>query len=188
MAAILGLQLLKLTPLLTSTINLQFANDEWQFLTPWVETFAKDTSLARQVLPGWANRWQSRALWQALICLPLPIISGIAMHFALRPGTALSILIDPFLSKWTGPAVDAARWYLVGSGFALAHFAFGTTAMRLLGQMKGESKKEKERNVESVAEWLDLHRLRTLVSDVPAFACFLMATVRLGYIIDAPIV
>ena len=188
MAAILGLQLLKLTPVITSTINLQFANDEWQFLTPWVETYAQDTSLARQVLPGWASKWQSRGLWQALICLPLPIMSGIGMHFALRPGNASSILRDPLLAEWRGPAIEAARWYLVGSGFALLHFAFGSTAMRLLGQMKGAEKSERERNVESVAEWLDMHRLRTIVSDLPAFACFLAATIRLGYTIDAPIV
>lgn len=90
--------------------------------------------------------------------------------------------------EWNGPAIDAARWYLAGSGFALLHFAFGSTAMRLLGQMKSDEKTEKERNVESVAEWLDMHRIRTLVSDLPAFACFLVATIRLGLTIDAPIV
>ncbi|KAF2170722.1 hypothetical protein M409DRAFT_63803 [Zasmidium cellare ATCC 36951] len=178
MPHILGLQLLRLLPLISSTVNVQFANDEYQFLTSWTELPLDKQIPAREVLPNWSTSWQSRGLWQALIGLSVPIIAGVANHVLLRPATAASIFQDPLLSGLDGANVSAARWYLAGSIFSFLHFAFGCKALRLLAQMASDDAKNRKSNIESVAQWLRMHRMRTLLTDLPAFVCFIVATIR----------
>ncbi|KAF2154755.1 hypothetical protein K461DRAFT_275914 [Myriangium duriaei CBS 260.36] len=174
MAESIGLQLLKLMPLISSTVNLQFASDEIQFFSAWTEMPQDQTAKARQILPWWMSSYLNRALYQVLIGLPLPIATGVAQYIRLRPAGS-SVFRDLLLYGPRGSQQTASRWYLAGSFFALAHFFFAPKAKRLLEQMSSQSPASKETNIEAVNQWLQMHYIRSVVADIPAFVCFLRA-------------
>ncbi|CRL24141.1 unnamed protein product [Penicillium camemberti] len=66
-----------------------------------------------------------------------------------------NLLIDrPVLDR-----LRSSRWYWAGLGFTVCHF---------LESVSGKSTKDLQR-------WIDIHRIRVLVSDLPAWMSFLAA-------------
>ena len=74
-----------------------------------------------------------------------------------------------------------SKWYLYGSIFALAHFAFFPLVARPIkaisaGASDGEAAKTdssiEEANRKEMATWFQWHTLRTAVADLPALYCF----------------
>jgi hypothetical protein len=65
-------------------------------------------------------------------------------------------------------------WYAAGFVFAAAHLlVFGQNALKLLAMIRG-GKPSGESTV-SMGKWLEMHRLRSFVVDLPAMVCFVIA-------------
>ena len=69
--------------------------------------------------------------------------------------------------------VGSSRWYGAGLAFALAHFAFVPWVAHPIEEIvKGKSKEE---STTHLRRWLYIHRVRSLLVDLPAWASFLVA-------------
>ena len=64
-------------------------------------------------------------------------------------------------------------WYAAGVGFAAAHlFVWGPTALKLLAMIR-RGEPEGKATV-SMAKWLEMHRTRSFLVDLPAVVCFVV--------------
>ncbi|KAE9393669.1 hypothetical protein BT96DRAFT_999280 [Gymnopus androsaceus JB14] len=137
-----------LIPLLTTTASLSFTIAEFIFISPLVR--------AKSIPPE-----STSAFWD----------------YVLRPGLAPVVVYN---GTSTAGAIlsrklpqDSFGRTLVGWGTlaAFAHFAFGYNIARVIESMiyKPATAREGQKR------WLKIHALRTLTTDIPAFACFLAA-------------
>jgi hypothetical protein len=154
----LGLKLLRLCPIISSTASLLWAYDEYAFFTAWMNPAFKPQADA--LLPKWFVTWAPKGTRVLATSFPMSLIAGIANTFTHRASL-----------QTTG----ALPFYWLGVFFTSAHFFYGPTALRLLkaireGEPKGETTK-------SMGKWLRMHRARTLTTDLLAFICFTIAAV-----------
>ena len=155
MTTSIGLNLLRLAPVLTSTANLVYAHDENLFLSSWVQPNYRDS--ANSLLPSWFSHFCPRALLVILIGFPASLVSAIS---------------NIYIENWALHGNGAKRWYWAGVAFTLAHFVYGRTALRLLDDIQED--RPKGNSTASMEKWLRMHRMRTFTADVPAWICFLV--------------
>jgi hypothetical protein len=155
---LLPLKCLRILPLISSTINLMWAADEYMFLSSWLVPAYQPQ--ADSLLPAWFSTWGpmgSRVLFSSF---PFSISSGIA---------------NLLTAKWTLKASGALKWYRGGLLFTFVHFWYAPKALGLLGRIRrGEPE---GRPTESMRAWIEMHLWRTLTADGPAFLCFAMGAV-----------
>jgi hypothetical protein len=65
-------------------------------------------------------------------------------------------------------------WYVAVAGvlFGLGHFAYGGAAMNLMEKLRDEKVEKEGKTVDWQREWLRVHRIRTVTTDIPAVLCF----------------
>lgn len=158
------IKLLRVAPLLTSTSFLWFAHDEHVFfsalLHPKVQN--KDDS----IIPTYF-----RQLWNK----NLGAILGLGLSTILT--SAANLAVD---GQQSGTVLNecSRKLYRGGLVFAAVHFCFVPLIMWPVQNMiednrpKGESSKDMER-------WLVIHRVRTLVADLPSWICLVGAVMSL---------
>ena len=159
MTTSIGLNLLRLTPVLTSTANLMYAHDENLFLSGWVQPNYRER--ANSLLPSWFSHWCPRALLVILTGFPASLISGIS---------SISI------KSWSLQQNGAHKWYWAGIAFTLAYFIYGPTALGLLTDIQED--RPKGNSTASLEKWLKMHAVRTFTADIPAWVCFLVGFLR----------
>lgn len=163
--------LLRLIPLVSSTIALQFAYDEYTFLSnftqPAISSSPTLSSHAASVLPVWFKRWGGlwgHGVWVILICFPVTIISGLANYASLGPMP---------LMKYPSHLLSTRGWYAAGTLFATAHLlGWGNKALGLLERIWRDEPEGSA--MPALEEWLEMHWTRSWAVDVPAFLCFLL--------------
>jgi len=151
---VVPLKLLRLIPVISSTISLQFAYDEYAFLSRWVQPAYR--AQADALLPPWFTSWGPWGTKVVFGSFTISIASGLANFLAGRE---------------VGEAAAARYWYAAGLGFAAAHLlVWGPTALKLLAKIrKGEPE---GRATESMSKWLSMHLTRSILVDLPAVVCF----------------
>jgi hypothetical protein len=154
---LLPLKLLRLSPIISSTISLQFAYDEYTFLSCWMQPSYRPE--ANALLPAWFTSWGP---WGT------KVVFG-SFTFSLASGLA-----NLFTGRGVEEATVGRYWYAAGFVFAAAHlFIFGVKALKLLAMIRG-GKPEGESTV-SMGKWLEMHLLRSVTVDLPAVICFVVA-------------
>ncbi|KAJ6518844.1 hypothetical protein C8R45DRAFT_949493 [Mycena sanguinolenta] len=153
----LGLKLLRISPIISSTTSLVWAYDEYTFLGAWMNPAYRTQSDA--LLPLWFKTWAPNGTRVLFTSFPVSLVTGLANAYTLRHHKTTRAL--PF--------------YCLGTFFALAHFFYGPRALRLLkairtGEPDGKTTK-------SMGEWLRMHSVRTVTTDFLAFVCFTVAAV-----------
>lgn len=146
--------LLRILPIISSIISLQFAYDEYAFLSCWVHDSYRPQ--ANALLPAWFTHWGP---WGTRV---------IFTSFTLSLGAGCANVI-----ACTG---SAKFWYAAGVCFAAAHLLiFGAKALKLLGKIRrGEPEGA---GTASLGQWLEMHAMRSFTVDLPAAICFIVAGV-----------
>ncbi|KAF5724624.1 hypothetical protein FMUND_667 [Fusarium mundagurra] len=148
---LLPTKLLRLLPVISSIVSLQFAYDEYAFLSCW--TTRQYRAQANELLPLWFTNWGPWGTKVVFGSFALSLASGIAN--AVSSG-ARSIVL----------------FYSAGTLFAAGHLLiFGPKAIDLLAKIR-----RNDANAPSTASlelWLEMHLTRSLVLDLPAVGCFI---------------
>ena len=158
--------LLRVVPLISSTVSLQWAVDEYQFLSSWTDlsdastaatTGTGDSDIDR-TLSGWFRLWGKKGTRVLMTSFPSSIGFGLA--------NVLSLHNNPLSLDIT----NARTLYALGSVFALGHMVYGRKALGLLKEIRegGEDKT----SVKSLKDWLAMHTLRSFTTDTWAVVCF----------------
>ncbi|EWG55463.1 hypothetical protein FVEG_13460 [Fusarium verticillioides 7600] len=161
LSLVLPTKLLRLLPVISSIVSLQFAYDEYAFLSCW--TIRQYRAQANELLPLWFTNWGPWGTKVVFGSFTLSLASGIA-------------------NIVTSGAQSVVLFYLAGTVFAAGHLLiFGPKAVGLLARIR-----RNDTNASSTASlelWLEMHLTRSLVMDLPALACFitgfLLATERI---------
>ncbi|OCF33540.1 hypothetical protein I316_04612 [Kwoniella heveanensis BCC8398] len=172
---LLPVNLLRVVPLVSSTMSLQWAVDEYQFLSSWMEPSYR--SQADALLPAWFKTWAAQSSTVLFTTFPWSAGAGITNLWLLR-NSSFSLGF-PFGSGSSSSAAAisgdgiAKTWYAAGVFFAFAHMFFGPKALGLLKKIReGEPA---GRPTTSLATWLKMHTIRAFVADLPAVICFAIA-------------
>ncbi|KAL2003862.1 hypothetical protein VTN02DRAFT_1884 [Thermoascus thermophilus] len=154
--------LLPLLPLITSTGTLTYAYAETLFLTP----LADDGEQHRVPEPV------IRTVWQRVF------YPGLGAILTFGAGSLVGGVAGYRMSIATaGKGKDmAAVLYASGTALAMVHFGFVPWIAKTIEAMIDPTDEKSNRKRENQKRWLELHRVRTLVSDIPAFVAFLGAT------------
>jgi hypothetical protein len=154
------LRLLRLLPVLSSTVTLMFAIDEHIFLGTWTRPSMHDKANAH--LPAWFQLWGRRGRWV--------IILGYPANYALA-------LLNLAMARDELYSTGSTKWYLLGFLFSFGHIGiYGSTAMKLLADIRNGIPRGNVTH--SMAVWLKMNWLRALTTDLPAWICFIIAALK----------
>ncbi|WWC60321.1 uncharacterized protein I303_102892 [Kwoniella dejecticola CBS 10117] len=169
--SLLPVPIVRLCPLVSSVVSLQWAVDEYQFLSSWLSTSHPNSP---DVLPDWFRQWGPKST--------LVLFSS----FAWSAGGGLTNIYN---LRNTPFKLDSAKmFYALGTVLAFGHMAFGPKALRLLHEIRNGDKdsdgagnqegKGRGKSMESLREWLSMHVVRTIITDLPAVVCFFVAALK----------
>ncbi|KAI1820453.1 hypothetical protein F4861DRAFT_522936 [Xylaria intraflava] len=96
------LVLLRLTPVVTSTMAMRFSHDQWLFLENFLEPEHREA--ANPIVPSYFKTFFMKGIWDIGILYTLTAATGISNFYA-KPNRA-----------W--------KWYAAGTALALFHMAF----------------------------------------------------------------
>jgi hypothetical protein len=150
------MKLLRLAPLVTTTSSLMYAWDEHWFLSGFLRPEYKHHS--EEMLPRYFRRFFEQGIWIIASLNTLTLSSSVA-----------NLLIDrPTLDR-----LGSSRWYWAGLGFTVCHFLFvPLIAYPIRDIMEDRSKGQSTKDLK---RWIDIHRIRVLVADLPGWMSFVMA-------------
>ncbi|KAF4953795.1 hypothetical protein FGADI_5788 [Fusarium gaditjirri] len=159
LSALFGLllptKLLRLLPVISSIVSLQFAYDEYGFLSCW--TIRQYRVQANELLPLWFTNWGPWGTNVVFGSFTLSLASGISNAVTTWNGTG---------------AQSVVLFYMAGTLFAAGHLLiYGPRAIDLLARIR-----RNDANASSTASlelWLEMHLTRSLVLDLPAVVCFI---------------
>jgi hypothetical protein len=150
------IRLLRLSPALVSSMTLMFALDEHLIFGTWVQKPIRP--LANSTLPAWWTRGGLRWQWVLIIFYPVIYLVGI-----------LNLLV-------AGGQDGTKTWYAWGLFFSIAHAFFGPMALRRIAAI--ENNVPKGNVVISMEAWLRMNWVRALITDLPAWLCFITAALK----------
>ncbi|KAJ5656204.1 hypothetical protein N7507_008154 [Penicillium longicatenatum] len=152
-----SIRLLRLSPALSTSMTLMFALDEHLIFGTWVQHPIRP--LANSTLPAWWTRGGLRWRWVLVIFYPLNYILGI-----------LNLLVP------TDPERGSRKWYIWGLLLSVAHMLFLRMALRRIAAI--ENNVPKGNVVVSMEAWLKMNWVRALITDLPAWLCFIAAALK----------
>jgi len=150
-------RLVRLAPVLSSTATLALALAEYHYLLPWLALPDQSLSVNGH-LPSWFNRWFRPSLAGTLI---LSVASTVGAKNAAAS-----------LYNFGGDFVRARLLYTCGACLTIAHFAFSSPFRKCLRRLVHGAASDARREL---LRWLELHTIRTLTTDLPAWLCFIGA-------------
>lgn len=147
--------LLRAAPLITSTVSLVFSFDQHLFLDVFLAPHHREQ--ADGLVSSYFKTLFPRGLAVIFTSYPLSIACG-ACNLYAAPQTAYP-------------------WFAAGTALALAHFAF---VPKIMWRVKAvyESDEKKSRATDDLAGWLNVHIVRSLAVDLPAWLCFATACLK----------
>ncbi|KAI0803892.1 hypothetical protein GGR55DRAFT_380547 [Xylaria sp. FL0064] len=148
------LVLLRVAPVVTTTMAMRFSHDQYFFLGNFLAPPHRDK--ANDIVPSYFTTFFMRGIWD------------IGILYTLTP----AIGITNFYSHPNG----AWKWYAAGTALALFHLAFAPFVMY---KVKGLADDEpKGQGNKLLRQWLDVHILRSWLADVPAWLCFTIGCLK----------
>ncbi|KAH6648031.1 hypothetical protein BKA67DRAFT_649683 [Truncatella angustata] len=144
--------LLRAAPLVSATSALWFSADQYTFLNNFLRPEHRNE--AESVVPSYFKTFFPGGLTRILFLYGVSISTGTA-NFWARPN-----------ASW--------HWYAAGTAFAVAHFAFAPRIISVV-QSLTENRHPKQGN-RDLKKWLDIHVVRSILADLPAWICFVVAT------------
>ncbi|KAL4954424.1 hypothetical protein BDW69DRAFT_163231 [Aspergillus filifer] len=160
------LRLVRVAPLITTTASLMFAWDEHWFLSGFLshkfnaEADPDYQEHSEALLPRYFRRFFEQGIF---------IIAG------LNCCTLTSSIANLVLSRRASTSQSAVttRLYAAGLGFTVLHFLFvPLVAYPIRDIMEDRSKGETRKDLK---KWIDIHRVRVLIADLPGWMSFLTA-------------
>ncbi|KAL6232481.1 hypothetical protein BDW75DRAFT_19527 [Aspergillus navahoensis] len=150
------IKLLRMAPLVTTTASLMYAWDEHWFLSGFLRPEYKQHSDA--MLPRYFRRFFEQGIWIIASLNTVTLTSSIT-----------NLLVDrPVLDR-----LGSSRWYWAGLGFTVCHFLFvPLIAYPIRDIMEDRSKGASTKDLK---RWIDIHRIRVLVADLPGWLSFFAA-------------
>nr|A0A8F4S8P5.1 RecName: Full=Epoxidase pydX; AltName: Full=Pyrrocidines biosynthesis cluster protein X; Flags: Precursor [Acremonium sp.]QXF14598.1 PydX [Acremonium sp.] len=155
----LPLRLLRLLPAITSTWVLAFALDEHLIFGTWVQPSLRESANAN--LPAWWTTGGLRWRWILIVVYPINYALGV---------------VNLFVGRDELRATGAMSWYTIGLLFSLAHMGYMRTALDRIGMI--ERGVPRGNVTSSMESWLRMNRTRALVTDLPAWICFVTAALK----------
>ncbi|KAH9886581.1 hypothetical protein F4778DRAFT_786682 [Xylariomycetidae sp. FL2044] len=144
--------LLRLLPVISSALAMRFSHDQFFFLRFFLAPAHREQAGA--IVPSYFRVFASAEKYETAALYSLTALAGTG-NLVYRPRGA------------------AGLWYAAGTALTVAHLAFWPkmtgVAQSLLRAGPGEQATQQLRR------WLDIHRVRSSVADVPAWACFTVA-------------
>ncbi|KAI0867593.1 hypothetical protein GGS24DRAFT_507661 [Hypoxylon argillaceum] len=148
------LVLLRVAPVLTSTMAMRFSHDQWLFLENFLVPDHRER--ANEIVPSYFKAFFRKGIWEIGILYSLTTATGISNIYSRQGG--------------------AWKWYAAGTALAFFHMAFAPFVMyKIKGLCEDEPKGQGNK---LLREWLTVHSLRSWVADVPAWACFVVACLK----------
>jgi hypothetical protein len=133
-----------------------FALDEHLIFGTWVQKPIRP--LANSVLPAWWTRGGLRWQWILIIFYPVNYVLGV-----------VNLLVP-------GDQPGSTAWYAWGLFFSCAHMFFAPMAFRRIAAI--EKNVPKGNVVLSMEAWLRMNWVRGLITDLPAWVCFIAAALN----------
>ena len=174
--------LIPFVPLISATFAMQWAIDEWHFLSSWVKLSSQAKSSLTQLAPHHLPRLRSGkqsgtsetkrnvlAEWFG-IWKPQGGLIGASAY----PICYVSIFIT--LHNIWSESWSIKGWYVAGVALFIYHIPFGNQGFKRFTRIEHEEKYAD--SLEHLDVWLTMHRKRTLFIDVPGWICFVVATIQ----------
>ncbi|KAI4862668.1 hypothetical protein F4820DRAFT_429904 [Hypoxylon rubiginosum] len=158
--------LLRVAPLITSTASLVIAGDSHLFLSSFISLAPQRPQQVAELAP----RYFEAFFWRGLP----------AIFASYGPSVALGATNAWHYYSRTSPGPSPASWawYAGGTALALAHYAFVPKIMwKVKDAIDAKDVKEID-GVQAIRGWLDVHHVRMALVDIPAWTCFLIATLK----------
>ncbi|KAI0867243.1 hypothetical protein GGS24DRAFT_486249 [Hypoxylon argillaceum] len=155
-----GLMILRIAPLLASTVCVTYTVAEDIYLRPFGNFRSDLRAEANRIIPGYKDRWFPPSLAVILIFYPLAICTAVT-----------NVLVKGNLEVPGQPGGGqqfASYCYLAGAMFNALHFAFGPRDLAILKRL---SEKEKD-NSKGMADWVRMNLVRGAIAEVPSWLCF----------------
>ncbi|RYP06877.1 hypothetical protein DL765_009333 [Monosporascus sp. GIB2] len=150
------LTLLRVAPVVSSSAALWFSHDQYFFLKVFLRIEEHDK--VKPVIPAYFRKFFNGGVVRLLPLYAITIGTGIANSYS-RPAAA-------------------HLWYACGAAFALAHFTFVPAVMWKVEHLANEENDAKGTGAEYLKKWLDVHTIRSIVVDFPAWLCFSIAALK----------
>ncbi|XXG96131.1 hypothetical protein Hte_002410 [Hypoxylon texense] len=152
--------LLRVAPLITSTASLVIAGDSHLFLSSFISLAPQRRPQVSELAP----RYFEAFFWRGLP--------------AIFASYGLSVAFGATNAWYSRPSPVSWAWYAGGMALALAHFAFVPKIMwKVKDAIDAKDVKEID-GAEAIQGWLDVHHVRMALADIPAWTCFLIATLK----------
>ncbi|RMZ76369.1 hypothetical protein DV738_g4978, partial [Chaetothyriales sp. CBS 135597] len=149
-------KLLRVAPLLTTTSLLVYAWDEHFYLSGFLHNEHK--AEVEKILPSFFRRFFEQGIY---------VILGLN---ALTVSTTIGNLLTESAAL---DRLGSSKWYWAGLGFTACHFVFVPLVAYPIRDIVEDRSKGK--STKDLKRWLDVHRIRVLVADLPACLSFLGA-------------
>ncbi|RYP76512.1 hypothetical protein DL771_001746 [Monosporascus sp. 5C6A] len=149
------LTLLRVAPVVSSSAALWFSHDQYFFLKVFLHI---EEHKAEPAIPAYFRKFFNGGLARLLPLYAITIGTGIANSYS-RPAAA-------------------HLWYACGAAFALAHFTFVPAVMWKVEHLANEENDAKGTGAEYLKKWLDVHMIRSVIVDFPAWICFSIAALK----------
>ncbi|KXJ89100.1 hypothetical protein Micbo1qcDRAFT_165871 [Microdochium bolleyi] len=152
--------LLRVAPLITSTMAMRFSHDQYFMLSALLAD--EHRNRANDLVPSYFRAFFSAGIWDIAALYTLSTATGLAN--VLGVGGAGIAAVSP----------GAARsWYIAGTALAVMHMAFVPKIMWPVDALLKDE--PKGHGNENLHEWLSIHQVRSWCADIPAWACFVVA-------------
>ncbi|KAI1881122.1 hypothetical protein JX265_001362 [Neoarthrinium moseri] len=146
--------LFRVAPLVSSTFALRFSVDQYSFLNVLLAQEHRED--AKHIIPSYFRIFFRNGIWHIGVLYGVSFGSGIANFFS-KPNAA-----------W--------RWYAAGTALTLAHMAFAPKIMWSIKDLYDDE--PKGQGDKHLKKWLDIHVIRSVLADFPAWVCFGIACLK----------
>ncbi|TVY16903.1 hypothetical protein LARI1_G007193 [Lachnellula arida] len=155
-----SVRVLRLLPVLSTTITLMFAVDEHIFLGTWMHPSFRDRANAH--LPVWFQYWLRRGGWVIKLGYPSNYILG---------------LLNLVVARDQLHTAGSRKWYVLGLLFSVGHIViYARRALKLLAEIENDV--PKGNSTYSMGVWLKMNWVRAVTTDLPALLCFIVAALK----------
>lgn len=158
----LGLNLLRLAPLVISTASVMCGVDQTTAIRPFAQPSLAKTG--GPVLPHWFPGFFNRTI--AVVGISYPLAFGTALLNTWKYGATLEPTTKYF--------------YWAGMVFSAGHFLYGPGAMQIIARIC-EKQDPGPKNTQATHEWLAMNFVRMLTVDGPGWVmyfCAVLSAVR----------
>ncbi|KAJ1326889.1 hypothetical protein MN608_08337 [Microdochium nivale] len=153
--------LVRVAPLVTSTMAMRFSHDQYFMLRALLADGHRNR--ANDLVPSYFRTFFTAGIWDIATLFTFSTAAGLANVFGVSSGMLA-----------VGAAAPSSRnWYIAGTALVVLHMAFVPKIMWPVDALlKDEPKGQGNENLH---RWLSIHQVRSWCTDIPAWACFVVA-------------